>query len=145
MRFHPALLVGSILASGCASAQVRFMDPARGFSHMVVVRGPLIFISGQVAVDATGALVGQGDIVRQTEQVFRNLSAKLELAGASFQDVVKLTVYLTDDAGLAGVRAVRDRFVNTKAPPASTTVIVKRLINPEYLIEIDAVALVSRR
>jgi enamine deaminase RidA (YjgF/YER057c/UK114 family) len=101
----------------------------------------LIFVSGQVAFDAHGSVVGVGDIGKQARQAFRNLGAVLEAAGASFADVVKLTYFVRDIEAVGAIRAVRDEFVNTANPPASTLVEVSRLFVPELLIEIEAVAM----
>jgi reactive intermediate/imine deaminase len=111
-----------------------------GYSHAVQAAG-LIFVSGQVAFDAHGSVVGVGDIGKQARQAFRNLGAVLEAAGASFADVVKLTYFVRDIEAVGAIRAVRDEFVNTANPPASTLVEVSRLFVPELLIEIEAVAM----
>jgi 2-iminobutanoate/2-iminopropanoate deaminase len=115
--------------------------PPKGYSHVVEVRGGrLVFIAGQVAMDPSGKLVGPGDYRAQAEQVFRNLGAALTAAGGGFADVVKLTIFLLDADHLPEIRAVRDRFVDAKRPPASTAVQVSRLYRPEFLLEIEAVA-----
>jgi reactive intermediate/imine deaminase len=110
-----------------------------GFSHAVRAGG-LIFVSGQVPLDETGAVVGAGDVVAQTRQVFRNLGAVLEAAGATFADVVKLTFFVRDIGAIGAIRAIRDEFVDTADPPASSLVEVSRLFMPELLIEVEAVA-----
>jgi 2-iminobutanoate/2-iminopropanoate deaminase len=74
------------------------------------------------------------------KQVFANLKARLDEAGASFNDVVKLNFYLVDASGLQIVRDIRDTYVNRENPPASTLVVVKQLVRPELLVEIDAIA-----
>ena len=115
--------------------------PPTGYSHIAEVRGgTLVFVAGQVALDAAGALVGPGDYRAQAEQVFRNLGAALTAAGATFRDVVKLTIYVLDVAHLPEIREVRDRFVDPRRPPTSTAVQVSRLFRPDVLVEIDAVA-----
>jgi reactive intermediate/imine deaminase len=125
---------------------VEFINPSaiaapRGYTHVVDVRhGRMVFISGQVALDREGNVVGAGDIKAQAEQVFKNLQAAVEAAGGSFKDVVKLNIYLTDASEIAALREIRDRYVNVKAPPASTAVVISRLFRPEFLIEIEAVA-----
>lgn len=117
------------------------MPAAAGYSHVVTVPGgTLVFLSGQVPLDASGTLVGPGDLAAQTRQVFSNLKAGLEAAGTDFARVVKLSFFLTDISRIAVVRGVRDEFVNTEHPPASTAVEVKRLVREEFLIEVDAVA-----
>lgn len=114
--------------------------PGNGYSHAVVATGPLVVVSGQVALDADGALVGPGDPLAQTEQVFRNLEAVLAAAGVGFADVVKLTYFLTDAAMLPVVREVRDRYVDTARPPASSAVQVAALFRDDVLIEVEALA-----
>jgi enamine deaminase RidA (YjgF/YER057c/UK114 family) len=101
----------------------------------------LIFVSGQVAFDANGSVVGVGDIGEQARQAFRNLGAVLEAAGASFADVVKLTYFVRDIEAVGAIRTAREEFVDTSNPPASTLVEVSRLFVPELLIEIEAVAM----
>ena len=115
-----------------------------GYSHVAEVRGgKLVFISGQVALDPSGALVGWDSYSLQAEQVFKNLGLALESAGAGFGDLVKLTYYLLDVAHLPEVREIRDRFVNKLHPPTSTAVQVSRLARPEFLLEVDAIASVE--
>ncbi len=112
-----------------------------GYTHVVSVSGGrTIHVSGQVPIDRHGNLVGAGDLRAQTEQVFTNLQAALAAAGATFAHVVKLNYYLLDADQAAVVRAVRDAFVNTEYPPASTLVEVRRLVRAEFLIEIEATA-----
>lgn len=111
-----------------------------GYSH-AMRGGGLIFVSGQIALDSHGSVVGAGDLEAQARQVFRNLGAVLEAAGASFADVLKLTYFVRDIEAIGVIRAVRDEFVDTANPPASTLVEVSRLVAPELLIEIDAVAM----
>lgn len=134
-------------------AQTEFLKPAglapaHGYTHAVVTKpGKLVFLSGQVANDLAGQLVGKGDLKAQTEQVFANLKTALAAAGATFDDVVKLNWYVKaykpDD--LPMLRGVRDKFVNTSAPPASTLVGVASLALEDYLIEVDAVAVVGEK
>jgi reactive intermediate/imine deaminase len=111
-----------------------------GYSHAMQAGG-LIFISGQVAFDENGDVVGAGDMEAQARQVFHNLGAVLAAAGASFADVVKLTCFVRDVTAIGVVRTVRDEFVNTAKPPASTLVEVSRLFGPDLLLEIEAVAI----
>lgn len=125
---------------------VTFVNPAtlaapRGYTQVVeVVGGRTIYVSGQVALDPHGAIVGIGDLEAQTRQVFENLRAALASAEACFADVVKLTIYLLDATAVQTVRDVRDEFVDVTNPPASTLVEVRRLVREEYLIEIEAIA-----
>ena len=100
-----------------------------------------IYVSGQVALDVEGTLVGAGDMRAQTEQVFENLQAILEANGASFEDVVKITAYVTTLDDLGGMREVRGRYL-TSEPPSSTAVQIAALVLPDALIEVDIVAVV---
>jgi reactive intermediate/imine deaminase len=119
------------------------LPPSPGYSQAVEVRpGRLVYVAGQVAMDRSGKVVGEGDIRAQTQQTFENLKAALEASGAKFENVVKLNYYFTDITQLPVVREVRDKFINTTNPPASTAVEVKRLFREPYLIEVEAVAVV---
>jgi len=100
-----------------------------------------IHVSGQIAIDLEGNLVGPGDVRAQTQQVFENLRAILAANGATFADVVKIGTYLTTLDDLAGMREVRGEYL-TAEPPASTAVQVVALVVPDALIEIDLVAVV---
>jgi reactive intermediate/imine deaminase len=128
-------------------AEKRFRSPdtlpaPSGYSH--VVDSPttgIVYISGQVPLDAEGRLVGEHDFEAQTRQVFENLTQALEAAEASWSDVVKLTYFLRDVGEIASVRAIRDEYVDTEQPPASTLVEVSGLFRDEVLIEIEAVAI----
>ena len=100
-----------------------------------------IYVSGQVALDVQGRLVGAGDLRAQTEQVFENLRAILEANGATFEDVVKITTYVTTLDDLGGMREVRGRYLAGE-PPASTAVQIAALVLPEAMIEVDVVAVV---
>jgi enamine deaminase RidA (YjgF/YER057c/UK114 family) len=130
------------------STSVRFLNPPTlsappGYSHVVETRGGrTVYIAGQVALDGAGNLVGKGDFKAQAEQVFRNLQHALSAVGAEFRNVVKLGIYVTDFAELGSLREVRDRFIDVAHPPASTAVAVKRLFREEFLVEIEAIAVV---
>jgi reactive intermediate/imine deaminase len=118
--------------------------PIGAYSHAVRVEtdaGTWLHISGQIANDLDGSIVGQGDLRAQTEQVFENLQRILEANGAGFEHVVKLQTFLTTLDDLAGSREVRARYIPTE-PPASTAVRVVALVVQEALIEVDAVAFV---
>jgi 2-iminobutanoate/2-iminopropanoate deaminase len=119
--------------------------PAGSYSHAVRLEldgAALVFVSGQLALDVQGRLVGEGDMARQTEQVFENLRAILEANGATFRDVVKIGSYLTDMSQLAAMREVRARYL-PEEPPASTLVGVSGLVLPEALLEVEVVAAVA--
>jgi enamine deaminase RidA (YjgF/YER057c/UK114 family) len=130
---------------GTQQTKVRFINRApAGYSHVVEVKGGrTLYIAGQIAVDKDGSLVGRGDFRAQVKQVFENLKSRLEEGGASFKDVVKLNYYLTDASDLQALRDTRNSYINTENPPASTLVVVKQLVREEYLLEIEAVAVVG--
>jgi reactive intermediate/imine deaminase len=119
------------------------LPPVTGYSHAVAFTGPMIVVSGQVPVDADGRLVGKDDPAGQIRQVFENLTAALAAAGAGMDQVVKLTVFLTDLADLAEFRRIRDEYVSTDKPPASSLVQVSALINPDFRVEVEALAATS--
>ena len=119
--------------------------PIGSYSHAVRVEtgdAVWVYVSGQLALDEQGTLVGAGDLAAQTEQVFRNLALVLEANGATFADVVKFQTFFTTLEGLEGSREVRGRYL-VGEPPASTAVRVAALVLPEALIEVDVVAVVA--
>lgn len=118
--------------------------PIGSYSHAVRIETAdvtWIYVSGQIANDLEGTLVGPGDMRAQTRQVFENLRAILAANEATFADVVKIGTYLTTLDDLAGMREVRGEYL-TAEPPASTAVQVVALVVPDALIEIDLVAVV---
>ena len=104
--------------------------------------GNTIFVSGQVSTDSKGVLVGEGDITAQAEHCFRNVGAAVEAAGASMDDLLKITCFLVNVDDYAAYAAVRNRLFPRNGP-ASSTVVIKELVSPQFLIEIEAVAAVS--
>jgi reactive intermediate/imine deaminase len=141
-------LVGSAQGAQGGRSVIQRMNPPglstpTGYSHVVSARGGrTIYIAGQVALDARGQVVGEGDLAAQTRQVFANLETALKAAGASFNDVVKTNYYLRDASQVQVIRDVRSKYF-TKELPASTLVEVSRLANPAFLIEIEVVAVVA--
>jgi len=117
-----------------------------GYSHIgEVTSGKMIYISGQVAMDSAGNIVGKGDYPAQLRQVFANLNTALEGAAASFKNVIKLNYYIVDSVDRSqffAYREVRDKYVDTANPPVATVVIVRGLFLPEFLVEIEAIAVV---
>ena len=109
-----------------------------GYSH-VAKAGDTVYIAGQIALDADGNLVGKGDAEAQTHQAYANLQAILEELGGSLEDIVKLTTYLTDRSHLETFRRVRNRFFEDPFPP-NTLLFISGLAQPDYLVEIEAVA-----
>jgi enamine deaminase RidA (YjgF/YER057c/UK114 family) len=113
------------------------------YSHVVTSdSGKVAFISGQIALDAAGNVVGAGDLAKQGEQVFENLKACLESVGATFNDVLKFTTYVVnykpEDRAVIG--ALRQKYLTPENAPASTLVGVQALATPDFLIEIECVA-----
>lgn len=117
--------------------------PAARYSHAVRVElgdGALIYVCGQLPIDAEGNLVGDGDVAGQAEQVFENMEAVLEANGTSMRDVVKTNTYVTDISRIAEVNEVRARHFSSDAAPTSTTMEVGGLARPGWMVEIEAVA-----
>lgn len=142
------VLLAAAAAVPAAAQSVRRISPSSlplpsGYAH-VVSSGPgrVVHVSGQVALDSAGAVVGAGDFRAQCEQVFRNLQRALAAAGATFRDVTRIGIYVTDMRELAALREVRSRYLPADAPPASTLVQVSALFRPELLVEIEATAVV---
>ncbi|MGW0748861.1 RidA family protein [Streptomyces sp. NPDC002587] len=118
------------------------VSPGTGFSHVVWGTGRFIAVSGQCAFDENGEVVGEGDAAAQARQVFENLRRCLAAAGATFDDVVKLTYFVTDVAHLPAVRAARAAVIAADRVPASSAVQVAALVRPELLLEVEAFAVV---
>ena len=122
------------------------LNPTNGFSHVVTVAGgKTIYVSGQVSVNERSEVVGKGDMRAQVEHVFENLKIALAAAGATFADVVKITYFVVDlkPEHVPHIREVRRKYLNLDNPPASTLVGVAALVVPDWLIEIELVAVVS--
>ncbi|MFF3879217.1 RidA family protein [Streptomyces sp. NPDC001978] len=117
--------------------------PAAQYSHVVTATGRFVAVSGQLALDEDGKLVGEGDPAAQARQVFENLRRCLAAAGATFEDVVKLTHFVTDMAYLPAVRAARAAHIPDDRLPASSAVQVAALVAPQFLLEVEAFAVVG--
>jgi enamine deaminase RidA (YjgF/YER057c/UK114 family) len=126
---------------------IRFSNPDAiakppGYSHVVEVTGPgrLVYFAGQLGMDRSGKMGANAR--EQIELAFQNLKAALASVGAGFEHLVKINNYVVDiGANIAQFREVRDKYVNTSAPPASTTIGVPELARPGALFEIEAVAI----
>jgi enamine deaminase RidA (YjgF/YER057c/UK114 family) len=137
-------------ASKVPDGRVEFLDPEElhknpAFSNVAVVSGSVrtIYVGGQDAIDAAGNIVGVGDIVAQTEQVLRNLRAALAAAGAGPEHVVKWTVLIVDGQDFAsGYAAFQRVWGDRPDPPVITAAVVKGLAHPDFLVEMDAIAVV---
>lgn len=116
---------------------------APGYSHAVLKSGTPVFISGQVAQEESGAIVGEGDIEAQVAQVFRNLRTVVNACGGSMDDIVKINVYTTDLSYRPAIGAARLKTFRAGLMPASTFVVVSSLADPRLLVEIEAVAMID--
>ena len=131
-----------------ARAQPQFLNPPglskpNGYTHAVIIQpGRLVYVSGQVALNAAGEVVGKDDLRAQVTQVMENLKTALAAAGASLQDVVKLNYYVVNlnPDKLSVIREVRNKYISAEHPPASTLVGVTALARQEFLIEVEVVA-----
>jgi 2-iminobutanoate/2-iminopropanoate deaminase len=123
------------------------MPKSLGYSQVArVTGGTIVFISGQVALDKSGNVVGKDDVRAQVQQIFENLKVAIEAAGGTLDDVIKLNSYFVDmSSSLTAFRDVRDKYIDLTHPPASTALQVSRLFRPEFLVEVEAVAVVPRK
>lgn len=112
------------------------------YTHVVAAEGKIVFVSGQIALDGNGNLVGAGDLAKQGEQVFENLKTCLASVGATFANVTKFTTFVVnykpEDRAIIG--ALRQKYIPAENPPASTLVGVQALATPDFLIEIECTA-----
>ncbi len=115
------------------------------FTQVITVTGPVrtIYIGGQDAVDAQGHIVGKGDLAAQTHQVMRNLRTALTAADARPEHIIKWNVYLVEEQSLqAGFAAFQQFWGDQRDPPTITVIFVSGLAHPDFLVEIDAIAVV---
>jgi reactive intermediate/imine deaminase len=128
-----------------ARLNVQYLNPLTlsvptGYTHVVQVQGGrTIYIAGQVALDKSGNVVGKGDFNAQASQVFENLKSALAAAGATFENLVKVTTFVTDMSQLQALRTIRARYYGAHAP-ASTLVQIAKLANDDLMIEIEGIA-----
>ncbi|MBS1662698.1 MAG: RidA family protein [Bacteroidetes bacterium] len=152
MKYGLLLILVFVVVIG-GYAQVQLVNPPtvaapRGYSHAAIVdlgTCRMVIISGQVALDVQGNLVGKDDMEKQTRQVFQNIEAVVTDAGGTMDNIVKLGYFTTDVSKIGVVRTVRDEFINTQHPPASTLVQVSRLFREDILIEVEATAVIPKR
>ena len=138
--------------SAGGAGSVRYIDPDSlkknpAFTNVVVVEGNVktVHIGGQDALNASGEIVGKGDIVAQTEQILANVRAALEAGGARPEHIIKWNIYVVEGQSLqAGFGAFQRAWPETPNPPAITGVFVSALAHPDFLVEIDAVAVVPQ-
>lgn len=131
---------------------VKFSDPPTmprrvGYSQVAeVTKGKIVLIAGQVPHDTDDKLVGAGDFAAQVEQAFKNLDAAVHAAGGTMKNLAKINNYVVASVTpeqIKSFREVRDRYVNTAAPPVSTLIYVSRLAQPGWLFEMDAIAVID--
>ena len=116
--------------------------PRGGRATQIVKTGNTIYISGQVSSEESGKLVGEGDPEVQARQIYKNISEALKAVGGTMADIVKTTIYVTNRDYFQAVGKVRQEIWREK-PPANTAVVVSGLVNPTYLIEVDAIAVID--
>jgi len=120
------------------------MPPTRGYTHVVETRSPCrtVYIAGQLGMTADGKFAGT-DFRSQAVQCFENLKLALAAANAKFEHVVKVTGFFVDISDIQTYLEIRNRYVNTKAPPASTAIQISKLAHDGALFEIEAIAVVA--
>jgi 2-iminobutanoate/2-iminopropanoate deaminase len=153
LAFLPLLSIGNMAFSQTDTSLVKLKNPAtvaapKGYSHLAEIdlgTCKMLILSGQVAFDNKGTLVGPGDYEKQTEQIFVNIQHIIESAGGTMDNLIKLGVYMRDVGQVQKFRSARDRFINIKNPPASTLVEVSKLFRDDVLIEIEATAVIPKK
>jgi enamine deaminase RidA (YjgF/YER057c/UK114 family) len=136
-----------------STGSVRYINPDSlnknpAFTNVVVVEGNVksVHIGGQDAINASGEIVGKGDIVAQTEQILANVRSALEAGGAREEHIIKWNIYVVEGQSLeAGFAAFQRAWPEVPNPPAITGVFVSGLAHPEFLVEMDAVAVVPQK
>ncbi|SRR5690606_1791614 len=131
--------------------QIQYISPDKliknpAFSQVVITQGngKTIYVGGQNAVNAKWEIIGKGDIRKQTEQVMENLQIALEACGATFENLVKLTIHIVQGQDLhRGFEASQKYLGNLENPPAITGFFVSELAHPDFLVEVDAIAFIS--
>ena len=116
-----------------------------GYNHAVVRDGIPVFLTGQVSWDLEGTVVGVGDIATQARQAWSNVNALVAALGATREDIVKITTYVTDIAHLPAVGAAKQEQFAGATMPASTFVVVRELASADLLVEIEAIVMVAGR
>jgi enamine deaminase RidA (YjgF/YER057c/UK114 family) len=130
----------------------KFINPQeltvpRGYTHVITVEGgKTVYIAGQVSMNTQGEVVGKGNLKVQITQVYENLKIALKSAGASFDDVVKMTTYIVNyqPEHIPVLREVRANYLSATQPPANTLVGVQALFQPDILVEIEAIAVIKK-
>jgi len=147
------LLITKMALAQTNTPTVKLSNPSavaapKGYSHLAEIdlgTCKMLILSGQVAFDSEGHLIGPDDYEKQTEQIFLNIKNIVESAGGTMDNLVKIGVYMRDVGQIQAFRTARDKFINTKNPPASTLVEVSKLFRDDVLIEIEATAIVPKK
>lgn len=105
----------------------------------------MVIISGQIALDNKGILIGKDNLVEQEEQVFTNIKNIIEESGGTMDDVIKISIYMADITHVQTIRDVRNKFFNQQKPPTSTLVQVNKLVRDDLLIEIEATVVIPKK
>lgn len=153
MKFTLSLLFSFIIVNSFSQSPLKLVNPgsvatSKGYSHAARIdlgNSTLLLISGQVPLDNQGNLVGKDDMSKQTEQVFRSIKNIIEAEGGNMNHLAKINIFTKDVSKIQLIRYVRDKFINTQAPPASTLVEVSNLYREDVLIEIEATAIIPRK
>lgn len=144
-RYQQALWKDHVMSQLNRIGDLAGVAPSGRYSHVVTGIGRQVFVAGQVALDEKGQLVGEGDALAQARQVFANIGHCLAAAGAGFEHLAKLTIFVTDIAHLVGIRTAWDEVLGAAHAPASSAVQVAGLFRPELLLEIEAFAIVPEQ
>jgi 2-iminobutanoate/2-iminopropanoate deaminase len=150
------LIIGTSEVIAQEKPKLTFINPnslakSPAYSHIAEIKsGRIVLIAGQVSMDSLGNVIGKGDLKAQTEQVYKNIERALRAVGATFADVAKFGIYITDMSKIAEFREVRNRLFDTKYyknhpnRPVSTAIGVTALFNPDWLIEIEATVVLPK-
>lgn len=142
-----------LFVSSSIFSQSKLINPStvstpKGYSHAAEIdlgKSKMLLLSGQVALDVDGNVVGEKDFEQQTEQIFKNIKAIVEHSGGSMNDLVKITIYLRNVSNIIKFREIRDKYINVNSPPASTLVEITDLARDEFLLEIEATAVIPKK
>lgn len=125
-----------------------FLSTPKGYSHVARIdmgNAWMLIISGQVALDKEGNLVGKGDFALQTDKVYDNIIQIIKSAGGNKDHLVKTGIFILDNANMPVLREIRNKYINIQNPPASTLVQVDKLYMDDLLIEIEATAVIPKK
>lgn len=148
-----SVAAGILIAASSFSQTVALKNPPvvskpTGYSHSAEIdlgKSKMLIVSGQVALDAEGKVVGEKDFEQQTEQVFKNIKAIVEYSGGTMNDLVKITIYLRNISDIVKFREIRNKYINVNNPPASTLVEITDLARDEFLLEVEAIAVILKK